>query len=42
MADDRKIIEQIGRLADEERRLEEAHAGEGLTPRTGGAWASSR
>jgi hypothetical protein len=32
MTDDRQIIEQIGRLADEERRLEEAHAGEGLTP----------
>ncbi|MGO9458120.1 MAG: DUF2630 family protein [Acidimicrobiales bacterium] len=32
MADDRHIIEQIGRLADEERHLEEAHAGEGLTP----------
>jgi hypothetical protein len=29
--DDRQIIEQIGRLADEERRLEEAHAGEGLS-----------
>ncbi len=33
MADDRQIIEQIGRLADEERRLEEAHAGEGLDAR---------
>jgi len=29
--DDRDIIERIGQLADEERRLEEAHAGEGLT-----------
>jgi hypothetical protein len=31
MTEDRQIIEQIGRLADEERRLEEAHSGEGLT-----------
>ena len=30
--DDGQIIEEIGRLADEERRLEEAHAGEGLSP----------
>jgi hypothetical protein len=29
--DDREIIEQIGRLADEERRLEETHRGEGLS-----------
>jgi hypothetical protein len=29
--DDRQIIEEIGGLADEERRLEEAHAGEGLS-----------
>ena len=32
MSDDRQIIEEIGRLADEERRLEEAHSGEGLSP----------
>jgi hypothetical protein len=31
MTDDRQIIEEIGRLADEERRLEEAHTGEGLS-----------
>ena len=32
--DDQQIIERIGHLADEERRLEEAHAGagEGLAP----------
>lgn len=32
--DDAEIIDRIGRLADEERRLEEAHsgAGEGLAP----------
>ncbi len=30
--DDHQIIERIGELADEERRLEEAHVGEGLTP----------
>ena len=29
--DDRDIIEQIGRLADEERQLEETHAGDGLS-----------
>jgi hypothetical protein len=29
--EDRDIIEEIGRLADEERRLEEAHTGEGLS-----------
>ncbi|HEX3946547.1 MAG TPA: DUF2630 family protein [Acidimicrobiales bacterium] len=29
--DDEKIIERIGHLADEERRLEETHAGEGLS-----------
>lgn len=29
--DDHEIIEEIGRLADEERRLEEAHTGDGLT-----------
>jgi hypothetical protein len=30
--DDGQIIEQIGGLAEEERRLEEAHAGEDLSP----------
>jgi hypothetical protein len=30
--DDHQIIERIGELADEERQLEEAHVGEGLTP----------
>lgn len=30
--DDHQIIERIGQLAEEERRLEEAHAGEGLSP----------
>jgi hypothetical protein len=32
--EDEEIIDRIGRLADEERRLEEAHtgAGEGLAP----------
>jgi hypothetical protein len=29
--DDHQIIERISELADEERRLEEAHVGEGLT-----------
>ena len=29
--DDREIIERISALADEERRLEEAHVGEGLS-----------
>jgi Protein of unknown function (DUF2630) len=29
--EDREIIERIGHLADEERRLEEAHAGDGLS-----------
>ena len=29
--DDRQIIARIGELADDERRLEEAHAGEGLS-----------
>ena len=29
--DDRDIVARIGELADEERRLEEAHAGEGLS-----------
>jgi hypothetical protein len=29
--DDSDIIKQIGDLADEERRLEERHAGEGLS-----------
>ncbi|HVX21342.1 MAG TPA: DUF2630 family protein [Acidimicrobiales bacterium] len=29
--DDRDIIERIGRLAEEERRLEEAHVGDGLS-----------
>ena len=28
---DREIVEQISRLANEEHRLEEAHVGEGLT-----------
>jgi hypothetical protein len=30
--DDQEIIDQIGDLAEEERRLEEAHAGAGLSP----------
>ncbi len=30
--DDEAIIRRIGELADEEHRLEEAHAGEGLPP----------
>jgi hypothetical protein len=30
--DDRQIITRIGELADQERQLEEAHAGEGLSP----------
>lgn len=29
--DDREIVAQIGELAEEERRLEEAHLGEGLS-----------
>lgn len=29
--DDQAIIEEIGALAEEERRLEEAHVGEGLS-----------
>jgi hypothetical protein len=29
--DDQEIISQIGRLADEERQLEERHVGEGLS-----------
>jgi hypothetical protein len=29
--DDERIIKEIGDLADEERRLEEAHVGEGLS-----------
>jgi hypothetical protein len=29
---DRELIAQIGDLAEEERRLEEAHQGEGLSP----------
>lgn len=29
--DDRQIITRIGELADQERQLEEAHAGEGLS-----------
>jgi hypothetical protein len=29
--DDQEIISRIGALADEERRLEEAHLGEGLS-----------
>ncbi len=32
MMEDRQIITHISELADQERRLEEAHAGEGLTP----------
>ncbi|HUY23504.1 MAG TPA: DUF2630 family protein [Acidimicrobiales bacterium] len=28
---DEEIVAEIGRLADEEHRLEEAHAGDGLT-----------
>ncbi len=30
--DDHEIITQIGSLADEERRLEEMHVGEGISP----------
>jgi Protein of unknown function (DUF2630) len=30
--DDGEIINQIGGLADEERRLEELHVGQGLSP----------
>jgi hypothetical protein len=30
--EDHQIIGRISELADEERRLEEAHVGEGLTP----------
>ena len=30
--DDRQIITQIGNLADEEKRLEERHVGEGISP----------
>jgi hypothetical protein len=30
--DDYEIVERIGQLAEEERRLEEAHVGEGLNP----------
>ncbi len=30
--DDEELITRIGELADEEKRLEEAHVGEGLTP----------
>jgi hypothetical protein len=30
--EDHQIIDRIGELADEERLLEEAHVGEGLTP----------
>ncbi len=30
--DDQEIISEIGRLADEERQLEERHVGEGLSP----------
>ena len=29
--EDRNIVSRIGELADEERRLEEAHAGQGLS-----------
>lgn len=29
--EDREIVTRIGELADEERRLEDAHAGEGLS-----------
>ena len=29
--EDREIVARIGELADEERQLEEAHAGEGLS-----------
>ena len=29
--DDPDIVKEIGRLADEERRLEETHAGDGLS-----------
>lgn len=30
--DDKEIVARIGRLAEEERRLEEAHVGDGLSP----------
>jgi len=30
--DDHEIISQIGSLADEEKRLEERHVGEGISP----------
>jgi hypothetical protein len=30
--DDHELIARIGSLADEERRLEESHVGEGLSP----------
>ena len=30
--DDQQVMKEIGDLADEERRLEEAHVGEGLSP----------
>ncbi len=30
--DDAELITQIGRLADEEKRLEETHVGTGLSP----------
>jgi len=30
--DDHEIITQIGSLADEEKRLEERHVGEGISP----------
>ena len=30
--DDKDLVAEIGRLADEEHRLESAHAGEGLAP----------
>ncbi len=30
--DDHEIIAQIGSLADEEKRLEERHVGEGISP----------
>jgi len=29
--DDKEIVERIGKLAEEEQRLEEAHVGEGLS-----------
>jgi hypothetical protein len=30
--DDQEILARIGQLADEERKLEESHVGEGLNP----------